>query len=221
MKSTSITFITPNSIDQHFLHASQMHIHAYIQRVHDSEPYSGIQGQRRHLWTLMDPNMYMHHMDIFSHYSLCFFLSYFFPKDIIIPYIINNRMTLHILPIASSSFSSSSPSPSSPPSILPQSTIHPEIRNIPLLISSSFHFARLYCSQRYLVGVSWATVSRKYLASQNFTAAYLGLIAKPALNHSMDSRLWTQVHWIILLPDWILPWPYRGHGRYENARMQW
>ena len=68
MKSTSIIFITFNSINKHLLHALQMHTHTYIQRVHDSEPYSGIQGRREPLWTLVDPN-------------------------IIIPYIIDNRMT--------------------------------------------------------------------------------------------------------------------------------
>ena len=41
----------------------------------------------------MDPDLYMRHVDIFSHYSL-YFSSLIFPsKDIIIPYIINNRMT--------------------------------------------------------------------------------------------------------------------------------
>ena len=72
MKSTSIAFITLNAIDKHLLHASQMHIHAYIWRVRDLELYSGIQGQRKCLWTLVDPDMYMHHVDIFSHYSLYF-----------------------------------------------------------------------------------------------------------------------------------------------------
>ena len=43
--------------------------------------------------TLVDPEMYMCRVDIFSHYSLCFFLSYFFPKDFIIPHIIDNHMT--------------------------------------------------------------------------------------------------------------------------------
>ena len=42
-----------------------MHTHAYIQRVQDLEPYSGIQGQCEHLWTLVDPDMYMRHVDIF------------------------------------------------------------------------------------------------------------------------------------------------------------
>ena len=72
MKLTSIFFITLNSIDKHLLHALQMHTHAYIQRVHDLEPYSGIQGRRKHLWTLVDPDMYMRHVDIFTYYSLCF-----------------------------------------------------------------------------------------------------------------------------------------------------
>ena len=39
MKSTSIILITLNAIDKHLSHASQMHIHAYIQKVYDSEPY--------------------------------------------------------------------------------------------------------------------------------------------------------------------------------------
>ena len=80
MKSIPITFITPNAINKHLSHALQMHIHTYTSSVYDLEPYSGIQGQRECLWTLVDPNMYMCHVDIFSHYSLCFFLSYFFPK---------------------------------------------------------------------------------------------------------------------------------------------
>ena len=72
MKSTSIIFITFNSINKHLSHVSQMHTHTYIQRFRDSEPYSGIQGRREHLWTLVDPDMYMHRVDIFSHYSLYF-----------------------------------------------------------------------------------------------------------------------------------------------------
>ena len=79
MKSTPIIFITLNSINKYLLHASQMHIHTYKWRVQDSEPYSGIQGRREHLWTLVDPNMYMHHVDIFPYYSLSF-LFLFFPK---------------------------------------------------------------------------------------------------------------------------------------------
>ena len=47
---------------------------------------------RKHLWTLVDPDMYMRCMDIFPHYSLCFFLISS-QKDIIIPHIIDNRMT--------------------------------------------------------------------------------------------------------------------------------
>ena len=45
------------------------------------------------LWTLVDPNMYMCRVDIFPYYSLYFFLSYSFPKDIIIPHIVDNCMT--------------------------------------------------------------------------------------------------------------------------------
>ena len=70
-----------------------MHIHAYIWRVRNSELYSGIQGQHEHLWTLVDPDIYMHHVDTFPHYSLCFSFLISFQKDIIIPYLIDNRMT--------------------------------------------------------------------------------------------------------------------------------
>ena len=93
MKSTSITFITLNAIDKQLSHASQMHIRAYIRRVYDPEPYSGIQWQRKHLWTLVDPNMYMRHVDIFSHYSLYFSYLIFPQKDFIISHIIDNYMT--------------------------------------------------------------------------------------------------------------------------------
>ena len=93
MKLTSITFITLNAINQHLSHASQMHIHAYIQRVYGLEPYSGIQGRCECLWTLVDPDMYMCHVDIFPHYSLSFSSLILFPKDIIIPHIIDNCMT--------------------------------------------------------------------------------------------------------------------------------
>ena len=79
MKSTPIIFITLNSIDKYLSHASQMHIHTHKWRVQDSEPYSGIQGRREHLWTLMDPDMYMHRVDIFPYYSLSF-LFLLFPK---------------------------------------------------------------------------------------------------------------------------------------------
>ena len=72
MKSTSIIFITCNTINKHLSHSSQMHTHAYIWRVHHLEPYSGIQGRRKCLWTLVDPDMYMHHMDIFPLLFLIF-----------------------------------------------------------------------------------------------------------------------------------------------------
>ena len=61
-----------------------MHTHAYIQRVQDSEPYSGIQGQREHLWTLVDPDMYMRHVDIFF-IILYLFFSYSFLKKLYHP----------------------------------------------------------------------------------------------------------------------------------------
>ena len=93
MKSAPISFISLNTIDQHHSHAIQMHIHAYTQCVCDSEPYSGIQGRCECLWTLVDLDMYMRHMDIFSHYSLCFSFLISSQKDIIIPYITDNHMT--------------------------------------------------------------------------------------------------------------------------------
>ena len=70
-----------------------MHIHTHKWRVHDSEPYSGIQGRCECLWTLVDPDMYMRRVDIFSLIISYLFFSYYFPKDFIIPYIIDNRMT--------------------------------------------------------------------------------------------------------------------------------
>ena len=90
---TSTIFITLNSIDKHLLHASHMHIHTYKRRVYNSEAYYGIQGQREHLWTLVDPDMYMCHVDIFPYYSLCFCFLISSQQDIIIPHIIDNRMT--------------------------------------------------------------------------------------------------------------------------------
>ena len=72
MKSTPIIFIIFNSINKHLSHTSQMHTHAYTWRVHDLKPYSGIQGWRERLWTLVDPDMYMRCVDIFPYYSLCF-----------------------------------------------------------------------------------------------------------------------------------------------------
>ena len=93
MKSTSIIFITFNSINKHLLHALQIHTHAYIRRVHDSETYSGIQRWREPLWTLVDPDMYMRHVNIFPYYSLYFSFIISSQKDIIIPYIIDNCMT--------------------------------------------------------------------------------------------------------------------------------
>ena len=92
MKSTSTIFITLNTINKHLSHSSQMHTHTYIRRVHHLEPYSGIQGRHKCLWTLVDPDMYMRRMDIFSLIIPYFFFPYFFTKDFIIPYIINNCM---------------------------------------------------------------------------------------------------------------------------------
>ena len=79
MKSTPIILITSNFINKYLLHASKVHIHTHKWRVQDSELYSGIQGWHEHLWTLMDPDMYMRCVDIFPYYSLSF-LFLLFPK---------------------------------------------------------------------------------------------------------------------------------------------
>ena len=78
-------FITLYSIDKHLSHALQMHIHTHKWRVHHLEPYSGIQGQREHLWTLVDPNMYMRCMDIFSLIIPYLFFPYLFTKRLYHP----------------------------------------------------------------------------------------------------------------------------------------
>ena len=104
MKSTSIIFIILNSINKHLFHASQMHTHAYIWRVRDSEPYSGIQG------TFMDPYGPQHVYALCGHLSLLFsifFLSYFFPKDIIIP--ISSTIAWQTFPIITASCMTSPP----------------------------------------------------------------------------------------------------------------
>ena len=72
MKLAPISFISLKTINQHHSHAIQMHIHTYTWSVRDLEPYSGIQRRHERLWTLVDPDMYMRHVDIFSHYSLYF-----------------------------------------------------------------------------------------------------------------------------------------------------
>ena len=70
----SIIFITLNSISKHLLHASQMrmiHTHIYEEFMIWSR-IQAYKGLYECLWTLVDPDMYMRHVDIFSHYSLCF-----------------------------------------------------------------------------------------------------------------------------------------------------
>ena len=85
MKLTLTIFITSIPINKHLSHASQMHTHAYIWRVCNSEPYSGIQGLHKHLWTLVDPDMYMRRVDIFPHNSLCFSFLISFQKTLSSP----------------------------------------------------------------------------------------------------------------------------------------
>ena len=83
MKLTPIIFITLNSIDKYLSHAAQMHIHTYKWRVHNLESYSGIQGRREHLWTLVDPNMYI--VWTFFFIILYLFLFFVFPKRLYYP----------------------------------------------------------------------------------------------------------------------------------------
>ena len=92
MKSTSIIFITFNAIDKHLSHASQMHIHAYIRRVCDSEPFR----HRRAMQMFIDPCGPQHVYAPCGHFSLLFSIfSYliFSQKDFIILHIIDNHMT--------------------------------------------------------------------------------------------------------------------------------
>ena len=73
----------------------------YIRRVRGLEPYSGIQGQHECLWTLVDPDMYMHHVDTFLHYSLCFSFLIFSQKTLSLP--ISLTIAWQTFPIITSS----------------------------------------------------------------------------------------------------------------------
>ena len=135
MKSTSIIFITLNSIDKHLSHVLQMHTHAYIWRVHDSEPYSGIQGQCECLWTLVDPDMYMRCVDIFTYYSLCFSFLILSQKTLSSP--ISSTIVWQTFPIITASCMTS------PPDILlftPYS---------PVICKDNFPLVYMYKSSRY------------------------------------------------------------------------
>ena len=135
MKSTSIIFITLNSIDKHFLHVSQMHTHVYIWRVCNSKPYSGIQGWCKCLWTLVDPNMYMCHVDIFSYYSLSFSSLISFQKTLSSP--ISTTIIWQTFPIITASCMTS------PPYIL-LFTPHS-----PVICKDNFPLVYMYKSSRY------------------------------------------------------------------------
>ena len=73
MKSILITFITPNVIDRHLLHAYQMHIymHTYEKFMMQShiQVYKGDANVYRPLWT---PICICALWTYFSYYSLCF-----------------------------------------------------------------------------------------------------------------------------------------------------
>ena len=135
MKSTSIIFITLNSINKHLLHALQMHTHAYIQRVHDSELYSGIQGRHEHLWTLVDHDMYMRHVDIFPYYSLSFSFLILSQKTLSSP--ISSTIVWQTFPITTASCMTS------PPYILLF------IQHSPVICKDYFPLVYMYKSSRY------------------------------------------------------------------------
>ena len=135
MKSVPITFITPNSIDKHLLHAYQMHIYTYTWSVYDLEPYSGIQGRRKHLWTLVDPDHICAMWDIFPHYSLYFSFLVFTQKTLSLPI---------SLTIAWQTFSITTAScMSSPPYILLFSP------HSPVIFKDNFPLVYMYKLSRY------------------------------------------------------------------------
>ena len=105
MKLAAISFILPNAIDQHPLHAIQMHICAYTSSVYNLEPYSGIQRRRECLWTLVDPDMYMRCVDIFSYYSLYFSYLIFPQKTLSSP--ISSTIIWQTFPIITASYMTS------------------------------------------------------------------------------------------------------------------
>ena len=64
------------------MHAIQVHIHAYITGVYDVEPYSGPYRWHKCLWMLMDPDLYICRMDLFSYFSLWFLFIILIPKTL-------------------------------------------------------------------------------------------------------------------------------------------
>ena len=92
-------------------------------------------GQHKHLWTLVDPNLYMRCVDIFPHYSTHFSSLIISQKDIITPHIINNCMTDFSITTASCM--------SSPPYIL-LFTPHS-----PVICKDYFPLVYMYKSSRY------------------------------------------------------------------------
>ena len=107
MKSTSTIFITLYSIDKHLSHASQMHTHTYIGRVHDSELYSGIQWRCEHLWTLWTPTCICAVWTFFPYYSLSFLFLLFPKKTLLSP--ISLTIIWQTFPIITKSCMTSSP----------------------------------------------------------------------------------------------------------------
>ena len=96
-----------------------------------------VQGQRKCLWTLVDPDMYMRHVDTFLHYSLCF------------PFLISSQKTLssptsstiiwQIFPITTASYKTS------PPYILLFS------QHSPVICKDYFSLIYMYKSSRYYI----------------------------------------------------------------------
>ena len=135
MKLAPISFISLNTINQHHLHAIQMHIHAYTRSVCNLEPYSGIQRWCECLQTLVDPDMYMCRMDIFPHYSLYFSYLIFPQKTLSSP--ISSTIAWQTFPIITASCMTS------PPYIL-LFTSHS-----PVICKDNFSLVYMYNSSRY------------------------------------------------------------------------
>ena len=112
-----------------------MHTHAYIWRVRHPELYSGIQGRRKRLWTLMDPDMYMRHMDIFPLLFLIFSFLISSQKTLSSP--TSSTITWQTLPIITASCITP------PPYILLFS------QHSPVVYKDNFPLFYMYKSSRY------------------------------------------------------------------------
>ena len=163
MKSSPIIFITFNSINKYLSHASQMHIHTYKWRVQDLEPYSGIQGWHKHLWTLVDPNIYMRCVDIFPYYSLSFSSLISFQKSLSSP--ISSTIIWQTFPIITVSCITS------PPYIL-LFTPHS-----PVICKDNFPLVYMYKSSRYytVFHIDWVLCSLGQHLSKSWNRLHCSL----------------------------------------------